>query len=57
MPAGEADSPHQYLFTEQMLPDTMNAALLFTLLVTILKCTFYFFMEGRREKGLTFCND
>jgi hypothetical protein len=34
---GEATSLHQYLFTEQMLPDTMNAALLFTLLVTILK--------------------
>jgi len=39
LPAGGADagSLHQYLFTEQMLPDTMNAALLFTLLVTILK--------------------
>ncbi|KAL6048749.1 Neurofibromin 1 [Balamuthia mandrillaris] len=37
LPSGEAGSPHQYLFTEQMLPDTMNAALLFTLLVTILK--------------------
>eukprot|EP01088_Endostelium_zonatum_P001229 TRINITY_DN1152_c0_g1_i2.p1 TRINITY_DN1152_c0_g1~~TRINITY_DN1152_c0_g1_i2.p1 ORF type:complete len:302 (-),score=77.30 TRINITY_DN1152_c0_g1_i2:4-909(-) len=28
---------YQYLFTEQMLPDTMNAALLFTTLVTLLK--------------------
>eukprot|EP01087_Luapelamoeba_hula_P001442 TRINITY_DN1115_c0_g1_i1.p1 TRINITY_DN1115_c0_g1~~TRINITY_DN1115_c0_g1_i1.p1 ORF type:complete len:2561 (-),score=353.59 TRINITY_DN1115_c0_g1_i1:117-7799(-) len=37
LPAGEASSLHQYLFTEQMLPDTLNAALLFTLLVTILK--------------------
>jgi len=37
LPAGEGSSLHQYLFTEQMLPDTMNAALLFTLLVTLLK--------------------
>jgi len=35
--SGEAGSPHQYLFREEMLPDTMNGALLFTLLVTILK--------------------
>jgi len=37
LPAGETGSPHQYLFREEMLPDTMNGALLFTLLVTILK--------------------
>eukprot|EP01090_Pellita_catalonica_P017046 TRINITY_DN5062_c0_g4_i1.p1 TRINITY_DN5062_c0_g4~~TRINITY_DN5062_c0_g4_i1.p1 ORF type:complete len:2520 (+),score=346.34 TRINITY_DN5062_c0_g4_i1:70-7629(+) len=33
----EGTSLHQYLFTEQMLPDTMSAVLLFTLLVTLLK--------------------
>jgi len=38
LPAGtDTGNLHQYLFTEQMLPDTMNAALLFTLLVSILK--------------------
>jgi len=40
-PAGEGAvaelGPHQYLFTEQMLPDTQYAALLFTFLVTILQ--------------------
>jgi hypothetical protein len=38
LPAGpDSGNLHHYLIREEMLPDNMNAALLFTLLVTILK--------------------
>jgi len=59
LPTGpDAGNLHQYLLTEQMLPDTMNAALLFTLLVTILKSSDseheqLFIYESLREGILT----
>ena len=38
LPAAEHDpSPHSLLFTEQMIPDSTNAALLFSFLTTMLK--------------------